>query len=392
MSFARHAAAPPGEWANDPNGLIQRDGIWHLYVQHSAAAPDFKSVGWGLLTSVDLIRWDWAGQVIPPDALGQAYSGSIVPEGDVLTAYLTRHDGECQRQVRLESRDGRDWSTGPPLGPEGRNMRDPFVFFCQAVGEWRMLLAEPCDWAGWASDPPSRLSVWRPDGGNWIRVSTIGPWMAPGIMWEVPVLVDFGERQALIVSLVDRRDDQVRCSVRAWVGRFDGTGFLPDAVTGQRLDLGPDFYAAIVEAGGRANPVMVAWASSWATARKMPWPDGIHGGPITLPRRLSLDLRTGQMKQSLAVDLDPARRVDFDGRATATFVIDGAGGRVELVVDPAGVTLTRSGSPLLDWHHREVCSLTEPQSITIHEDNGLIEIFIQPAGLSVTVFLPGARL
>ena len=392
MSFERHAAPPPGEWINDPNGLIRRDGIWHLYVQHSAAPPDYRLIGWGVLTSVDLIRWQWEGEVIRPDALGQAYSGSIVQEGDMLAAYLTRHDGECQRQVRLESRDGRNWLQGPPLGPEGRNMRDPFVFFCRAAGEWRMLLAEPCDWTRWVGDPPSRLSIWRPDGAAWVRVSTIGPWMAPGIMWEVPVLIDLGERQALIVSLVDRRDEQVVCSVCAWIGRFDGTDFRPDSEEGQRLDLGPDFYAAIVEAGGTEAPLMVAWASSWATARTMPWPGGVHGGPITLPRRLSLDRRTGRLMQKLAVDLPPARRVEFDGTTSVTVAIDGEGGRVELIVAPDGVTLTRSGSPLLDWHHRLELPLSEPQSIAIHEDAGLLEVFIQPAGLCATIFLPGARL
>jgi sucrose-6-phosphate hydrolase SacC (GH32 family) len=366
--------------------------MWHLFVQHSAAAPDYKSIGWALLTSADLIRWDWAGAVIPPDDLGQAYSGSIVQEGDALAAYLTRHDGERQRQVRLESRSGCHWLQGAPLGPQGRNVRDPFVFFCRAAGEWRMLLAEPCDWADWATDPPSQLSVWRQDGAGWTHVSFIGPWMAPGIMWEVPVLVDFGERQALIVSLVDRRDDQVRCSVHGWVGRFDGSDFVRDREAGHLLDLGPDFYAAIVEAGGKLNPLLVAWASSWATARKMPWPGEIGGGPITLPRRLSLDPHNGRLLQRLAVDLAPARRASYDGKRSMKSVVDGEGCQLALTVDPAGVTLSRSGSPLLDWHQREALPLTEPQTIAVHEDAGLIEVFVEPAGLSATVFLPGARL
>jgi sucrose-6-phosphate hydrolase SacC (GH32 family) len=216
--------------------------------------------------------------------------------------------------------------------------------------------------------------------------------MAPGIMWEVPVLVDFGERQALIVSLVDRRDDQVRCSVHGWVGRFDGSDFVRDREAGHLLDLGPDFYAAIVEAGGKLNPLLVAWASSWATARKMPWPGEIGGGPITLPRRLSLDPHNGRLLQRLAVDLAPARRASYDGKTSMKSVVDGEGCQLALTVDPAGVTLSRSGSPLLDWHQREALPLTEPQTIAVHEDAGLIEVFVEPAGLSATVFLPGARL
>lgn len=391
LSFAHHAAPPAGEWINDPNGLIYRDGLWHLFVQHSAAAPGYRSIGWGLLTSPDLLSWNWQGQVIPPDALGQAYSGSIVAEGEDIAAYLTRHDGSVQRQVRLDSRDGRSWTQGLPLGPEGRNVRDPFVFFCRATRDWRMLLAEPCDWTHWAGEPPSRLGVWHRQGGRWHPVAHIGPWMPPGVMWEVPQLVDFGARQALIVSLVDRRGDEVRCSVRAWVGHFDGAVFHRDDEEGQLLDLGPDYYAAIVEAGGKADPLLVAWASSWATARKMPWPGGIHGGPITLPRRLTLS-DDGHLSQRLAVDLTPARELVFDGRTPLRLTVEGDGCRFSLSLDRTGITLARSGSELLDWHHHETIALTGPQTLAIHEDRGLIELFLEPAGLTATLFLPGARL
>lgn len=391
MSFAHHAAPPTGEWINDPNGLIHRDGAWHLFVQHSAAAPAYRSVGWALLTSPDLLRWEWQGQVIPPDVSGQAFSGSIVAEGGRLAAYLTRHDGEVQRQVRLESKDARRWAQGPPLGPEGRNVRDPFVFFCRATSDWRMLVAEPCDWTDWASDQPSRLAVWRREGGRWQFVAYIGPWMAQGLMWEVPQLIDVGERQVLLLSLVDRRGGDTRCAVRYWTGRFDGAAFHRDEEQDRLLDLGPDFYAACVEAGGPAEALLVAWASNWATARTMPWPGGIHGGPITLPRRLGLSA-DGRLTQRPAAPLAPARELSFDGASPLDLTIIGEGCRMSLTIDPAGVTLTRGGSPKLDWHHREEIALTSPQTLTLFEDQGLIELFLQPAGLTATLFLPGARL
>ena len=274
MNFTRHAAPPPGEWINDPNGLIFRDGQWRLFVQHSAAAPDYKSIGWARLSSPNLLHWTWDGPVILPNQLGQPYSGSIVSEGDELAAYLTRHDDKLQRQVRLASRDhGLTWREGPPFGPEGRNVRDPFVFYCIATGDWRMLVAEPCDWADWPSNPPSRLAVWREEDNAWRFVAHIGPWMPSGVMWEVPVLVDFGATQALILSIVDRRSDPPECAVRYWLGRFDGEAFAATSPSeGLLLDHGPDFYAAIVAANEAPDRTLVAWASSWATARAMPWP------------------------------------------------------------------------------------------------------------------------
>ena len=104
MNFAFHAAPPHGEWFNDPNGLVFADGAWRLFVQHSAAGPEFREIGWARLSSADLLHWTWDGPVIAPDTLGQAYSGSVVVNDGGLTAYLTRHDGKCQRQVELTMR------------------------------------------------------------------------------------------------------------------------------------------------------------------------------------------------------------------------------------------------------------------------------------------------
>ena len=42
--------------------------------------------------------------------------------------------------------------------------------------------------------------------------------MDRGILWEVPVLVDFGICHALIVSSVDRREGGSECAVRYWLG------------------------------------------------------------------------------------------------------------------------------------------------------------------------------
>ena len=390
----RHAAPPPGEWINDPNGLIFRDGQWRLFVQHSAAAPDFKVVGWARLSSPDLLHWTWDGPVIPPNPLGQAYSGSIVAEGEELAAYLTRHDGTLQRQVRLASGDhGLTWREGPPLGPEGRNVRDPFVFHCRATGNWRMLVAEPCDWTDWPSDPPSRLAVWRKDGEAWQFVAHVGPWMPSGVMWEVPVLVDFGATQALILSIVDRRSGSSECAVRYWLGRFDGEAFATTSPSeGLLLDHGPDFYAAIVAADEPPERTLVAWASSWATARAMPWPGAIMGGPISLPRRLILDAQAGRLVQSPAPDLAPVKSWCWDAAEPLAVTINGIDCSLTISLDASGLDVTRSGSQLLDWHRREALDIAAPQTIDLYEDAGLVEPFIRPAGLTVTAFLPGARL
>lgn len=389
MTFQFHAAPPRGEWMNDPNGLVFAGGRFRLFAQHSAVGPDFREIGWARLSSDDLIRWEWNGPVIASDASGHAYSGSVRKEGPALQATLTRHDpaGPVQRQMQLTSADaGLSWAPqGGMLGPEGRNVRDPFI-----TPDGAMLLAEPCDWTGWHDEPPSRLSIWRQHAGDWVRAGGVGPWHPQGIMWEVPAFIDFGAAQALIISTVDRRDGGARCAVTAWIGRLeDGDFRVTGPAEGQRLDLGPDFYAAIPNASDHwplPETLIVGWASSWATARKVKWPGGIHGGPISLPRTVTLDgcrLRVAPLRG--ARPLVAGTRPLGGGLNIST---DGA--TLALQADGTDLLVRRTGDPLLDWSERHAGVLDGPQQAAIFIDSGLVEIFLEPAGVSVTAFVPGA--
>ncbi len=399
MSFAFHAAAPPGEWLNDPNGLVFVDGRYRLFAQHSDAAPDYKTIGWARLSSDDLLRWDWDGQVIAPDDQGEAYSGCLQIEDGALAAYLTRADRAAQRQAqyRLTSGDGgRSWvQDAAALGPAGRDVRDPFVF-AAADGARRMLVAEPCGWSTWANDPPSRLAVWGEGADGWSRVGTIGPWSPPGVMWEVPVLLDFGATQVLVLSIVDRAAGMA-CSVRYWTGRFDGTDFAVNSAGGALLDHGPDFYATCfntVEGWPDGERVMVGWASNWATARAMDWPGGAMGGPITLPRQVMLQSdRLAVRPLAAAADRATAGERWTPGRRLE-IAVGGDGCAFEVTIDAAGglVAERQATDDALAWRTEHAAFLDAPSDISIFNDRGLIEIFFVDAGKALTVFVPGGRL
>ena len=186
MSLAFHASPPPGEWLNDPNGLVHVDGRWRLFVQHRADAPAFRATGWARLSSPDLLDWTWDGPVIAADGDDWAYSGSVMRDGAGLVATHTVHDAANgqERQVRRTSGDGgASWSAAAPLIGAARNSRDPFVF----DGGAAMLLARPCDWDD--VNTASHLAIWRCGDGGWQETGRIGPWHPPGVMWEVPVVL-----------------------------------------------------------------------------------------------------------------------------------------------------------------------------------------------------------
>jgi sucrose-6-phosphate hydrolase SacC (GH32 family) len=405
-SFAFHAVAPSGEWINDPNGLIFAEGAYRLFVQHSAAAPDFQEIGWGRFSSPDLLEWRWDGPALPPTAMGSTYSGSVVATKTGWDAYFTRHnpDGPWQDQQRASAGQGAsDWlEKHGSIGPSGRNMRDPFVFWSAAANDWRMLVAEPCDWTDWRAGPPSRLQIWRSEDRDvWHFAGTIGPWLPSGIMWEVPVLLHFGAWQALIISVVDRRYDLADCSILYWIGEWSGSDFTPASgfpAAGLPLDLGPDCYAAIpnCEAGWPADErVLIGWASNWQTARAIDWPGGAKGGPITLPRRVRLDAAALRLRQEPIAGAEAHVRWSHAEPGEVPFAITLARGSSLLVVigDPrtGSLEVKRIGSEALAWSSvsSDILERVPSRRFTLFEDGPLLELFIAPDGLVITAALPG---
>src|SRR5690349_21253661 len=99
----RFHVRPAANWINDPNGVIELDGVYHVFFQHLPASA--TGAHWGHATSTDLAHW-----TIEPIALAPAdgpdrngcWSGCAVVADGVPTLVYTgiRFEGEELRDLR----------------------------------------------------------------------------------------------------------------------------------------------------------------------------------------------------------------------------------------------------------------------------------------------------
>ena len=73
---------------NDPNGLTQRDGWYHLFYQYNPFAAVHDRIHWGHARSTDLMHWEHLPIALEPgdgpDVDG-CWSGVLVDDGGVPT-------------------------------------------------------------------------------------------------------------------------------------------------------------------------------------------------------------------------------------------------------------------------------------------------------------------
>lgn len=286
---------PPANWMNDPNGLIQWDGRYHLFYQHNPYGPLWGTMYWGHAVSDDLVHWTDLPIALAPTPGGPdedgCWSGCAVNDGGTPTIIYT--GVYPQRPCLATSQDDLlTWQKhqdnpiidAPPKGLEVVGFRDHGVW--KEGATWYQVIGSGISKVGGAA-----LLYRSPNLIDWEYVHPLllgqeqrrGPVWA-GTMWECPDFFPLDEKHILVISARDEDEDHGLYSL-AFIGTYTDHTFVPEALV--KLDWGDTlFYAPQTLVDERGRRIMFGWIQegrSTEATEAAGW-----AGVLSLPRVLSL--------------------------------------------------------------------------------------------------------
>lgn len=293
---------PSYGWMNDANGMVYKDGEYHLYYQYNPYGSKWGNMHWGHAVSTDLFHWKELEPAIARDTLGHIFSGSSVVDFNnsagystnaIIAYYTSASDKNGQIQCMAYSTDnGRTFTKyegNPVLRPfDGlKDFRDPKVFWHAPSKAWYMIVSADKEMRFYRST----------DLKKWDYVSAFGRgYGAQPNQFECPdffpLTVDGKQKYVMIVNI------NPGClfggsATEYFVGDFDGKEFKCDTppTKVKWLDYGKDHYATVTFSNTGDRVVALPWMSNWQYANVTPIRQ--YRGANGLPRELSLYRRGG---------------------------------------------------------------------------------------------------
>ena len=288
-------------WMNDPNGMVYKDGEYHLFYQHNPYGSKWGNMNWGHAISKDLINWEYRSDAITPDAFGTIFSGSAVVDhnntagfgaGAIIAIYTQNGDRQVQ-SIAYSTDNGRTftkYADNPVLVSEARDFRDPKVFWYEGTKRWIMVLAVGQEMEIYSSA----------DLKSWTLESKFGEGQgAHGGVWECPDLLDLRVegtelKKWVLVCNLNPGGPFGGSATQYFVGTFDGKRFVNEspAVT-KWMDWGKDHYATVTWSNAPAGrAIALAWMSNWQYANDVPTRQ--YRSANSVPRDLSLYTSEGE--------------------------------------------------------------------------------------------------
>ena len=293
--------APEYGWMNDLNGMVYKDGEYHLYYQYNPYGSMWGNMHWGHAISKDLVSWEHLPVAIAPDGLGAIFSGSCVVDKnntagfgkDAIVAFYTTAGASQTQSMAYSLDNGRTFTKyagNPILTSSARDFRDPKVLWHEETQKWIMILAVGQEMQLYSS---ANLKEWTYE-------SSFGEGQgAHGGVWECPDLIQLpvkGTEQkkwALICNL-NPGGPFGGSATQYFVGDFDGHRFVNDSPALTKwMDWGKDHYATVTWSNAPQNrTIAIAWMSNWEYANNVPTMQ--YRSANSVPRDLYLYVENGE--------------------------------------------------------------------------------------------------
>jgi beta-fructofuranosidase len=271
---------PPSGWLNDPNGLCQYKGIYHVFYQYSIN-PIGDNKCWGHKTTSDFIHWNTEETKLLPDQKFDrdgVYSGSALISDGKMYLYYTGNvknegnynyitNGRESNLIMVESSDGYNFSGKKLLMTNEdypRNyschIRDPKVW--KVEDSYYMLLG-----ARKRNDKGGILVYKSKDGLEWKLSNEVSCLSDFGYMWECPDYFNLDNVHVLSFSPQGLKKEKFRFQNVYQSGYVFLDGEIQDINqnieninTFVEWDNGFDFYAPQTFCDESGRRIIIGWA------------------------------------------------------------------------------------------------------------------------------------
>ena len=301
-------------WMNDPNGMVYKDGEYHLYFQYNPYGSKWGNMHWGHAVSKDLVHWEHLDPAIARDPVGHIFSGSSVLDKKntagfgknaiiaIYTNNSVNHDEvQCLAYSNDNGRTFTKYEGNPVLTPfDGlKDFRDPKVFWYEKGKCWYMIVS---------ADKEMRLYKSK-NLKKWNYVSAFGKgigqqpcqYECPDF-FQLPVNGDKKKMKWVMTMNINPGCWFGGSATEYFVGDFDGKNFTcPDAHDVKWLDWGKDHYATVTFSNTGDRVLGITWMSNWQYANLTPFKQ--NRGANGLPRELKLYEKNG--KYYISEDVAP---------------------------------------------------------------------------------------
>lgn len=283
---------PEDNWINDPNGLVQDQGWYHMFYQYNPHGDAWGDIHWGHARSKDLLHWETLPVALAPDAdRGEmhCFSGGCCKDEAGRPHFFYTSIGRDE-EGRDCTHGAQQWMADPADedlrtlvqtdahaltdaihgGMHVRDWRDPCVL--RHEGQYLMVLGGSVDARGCI------LLYTSPDMKTWTyrHILAISD-RADGVPWECPNLFPLDGKWGLIYSPC--------AEVRVKLGTLDG-GLCFHEEREEIVDPAArdGFYAPQVFRDEAGRTILIGWMPECDNVPHKGW-----SGVMSLPRVLTLN-------------------------------------------------------------------------------------------------------